>query len=120
MADRLLLLGHDELFTVTIAVECAACTEALLQSVAHGSIVAAAHVGEDVAEAFRCPDDARLLEVVALAVGIGIGIDTGAPCEVVGHVAACQEAQALLAQRAAAVEAERIRAGHKLKIKVFV
>ena len=120
LPDGILLLGHEQSLAVAVAVECAARTEAFQQPLPHGGIVVATHVGEYVAKSTCRIDDAHLLEVLALAVGKSIGIDTCAPSDLGRHMLAREVSQALVAQRTAAIETERIAAGDTIEIEVFV
>ena len=120
LPDGFLLLGHEQSLAVAVAVESAARAEAFQKPLPHGGIVVAPHVGEYVAKPSCRLDDANLLEVLALAVGKSIGIDTRAPREVGGHMLAREVSQALVAQRTIAIETERIATGHTIEIEVFV
>ena len=120
LSDGFLLFGSEQFLAAVIAVVGASGTEALGEQAAHGVVVAAPYVGKDIAESACCAHHAYLLEVLALAVGKGVRIDGHTSGEMVGHVLACEMSHALLAQRATAVEAEGIAAGHTIEIERFI
>ena len=108
------------MLAVTIALERATAAKAFDEPTAHGVVVAAPHIVQNVAEAFGGSDDANLLEVLTMVVGIGIWEDAHAPSGVTGDVFASEMAQALGTKWAVAVEAQHIAVGHTAKVKAFI
>ena len=84
--DPLLLFGREQSLATIIAVVGAVASEVGLQLVAQGSVVLLLHFAEEWFEAVGGVNDSYLLEMLAVAIAEGSGIDGRAPGLAVGKV----------------------------------
>lgn len=104
--DPLLLFRRKQALAVGIAVVSAVTAQILLQLFTQRCVVFLLHLAEKMFETAGATNDADLLEVLALAVLTGSGVDSRTPGEVFWHFLPCYKAQAFTVTRTALAEAK--------------
>ena len=94
--NPLLLFGREQAVAAVVAVVGAVAAQIGFQLFVQGCVVFLLHFVEEWRQAVGGMNDAYLLEMAAVAIAVGCGIDGRTPCLAVGYVQSCLKAQAVV------------------------